>query len=144
MQALAQATQNIKTNTPDDPANPLGTLQSGAALLAKALQQFPELAEAAQMIAAIGGDESQQTQSQQPQGQSYNGTVDFMGTSVEIKDGVGDDGEGNKVYISPDGKVVADDKGRVMGRIENGKFVVIDKDQAAQLEQNKMAERGTT
>jgi hypothetical protein len=38
---LEQITQNIKTNTPDDPAKPLGTFQSGAALLAKALWQFP-------------------------------------------------------------------------------------------------------
>jgi hypothetical protein len=93
------------------------------------------------MIAAIGGDESAE---QTAGGQKYNGTVDFMGTPVEIKDGVADDGEGNKVYVNPDGSIVADAHGKVMGRIENGKFVVIDKNQAGQLEQNKMAERSAT
>lgn len=139
MQALEMATRNIKTNAPDNPANPLGALQSGALLLAKALQKFPALADAAQVLAAIGGDESAGQAAQG--GQKYNGTVDFMGTPVGIKDGVGDI-EGHKVYVSPDGKVVADDKGKILGRVESGKFVVIDKNQAAQLEQNKMAERG--
>lgn len=141
MQALEMATRNIKTNAPDNPANPLGTLQSGALLLAKALQKFPALADAAQVLAAIGGDESA-GQSQAQGGQKYNDTVDFMGTPVEIVDGTGDI-EGHKIYVSPDGKIVADDKGQVMGRIENGKFVVIDEGQAGQLEQNKMAGRGT-
>jgi len=140
---LDQITQKINTQTEDDPAKPLGTLQSGAALLAKALQSFPDLAEAAQTIAAMGGDESGEAAGQTG-GKKYNGTVDFMGTPVEIKDGEGDDGEGNKVFVSPDGAVVADAQGKVMGRIENGKFVVIDKNQGDQLEQSKMAERSAT
>lgn len=135
--ALAQIASGVDTQGNEDPAKPLGTLQSGAVILAKALQSIPELAETAQMIAAIGGDEG----SGQPQGGAkYNGAVDFMGTPVEIKDGVGDI-EGNKVYVSPDGGIVAETSGRIVGRIENGKFVVIDKNQAAQLEQSKMAER---
>src|SRR3990167_3309475 len=130
---LEEITKNVNTKTPDDPAKPLGTFQSGAALLAKALQTFPELAEATQMIAAIGGEEAAEQGGQGGQGQKYNGTVDFLGEPVEIKEGVGDI-EGNKVYVSPDGAVVADAQGKVMGRIEDGKFVVIDKDQAAKME----------
>lgn len=137
---LDQLTANINTEGQENPDSPLGTLQSGAQLLAKVLGGYPALAEAAQMLSALGGDESG---GQSQGGKAYNGTVDFMGTPIEIKDGIGDI-EGNKVYVSPDGAVVADSTGKIMGRVENGKFAVIDKNQASTMEQNKMAERGAT
>lgn len=136
---LDQLTANINTEGQDNPDSPLGTLQSGAQLLAKALSGYPELAEAAQMLADLGGGEGGGNAG----GKAYNGTVDFMGTPIEIKDGIGDI-EGNKVYVSPGGEVVADSTGKIMGRVENGKFAVIDKNQASMMEQNKMAERGAT
>jgi hypothetical protein len=135
MSILKQMSSIVDTDAADNPAAPLGTLASGVTLLNKALQSLPEFAETVQMLSAISGDE------QGSAGEKFNGTVDFMGTPVEVKDGEADDGEGNKVYISPDGGVVADAKGRVMGRVENGKFVILDKNQASQLEKNKMAER---
>lgn len=128
---------NVDTTGQDNPNIPLGTLQSGAQLLAKALSGYPELAEAAQMLSDLGGGEAGVNSG----GKSYNGTVDFMGTPVEIKEGIGDI-EGHKIYVSPGGEVVADDKGKILGRVENGKFAVIDKNQASMMEQNKMAERG--
>ena len=131
-----QMTANINTEGQDNPDSPLGTLQSGAQLLAKALSGYPALAEAAQMLTDLGGGGA-------GGGKAYNGTVDFMGTPIEIKDGIGDI-EGNKIYVSPNGEVVADSTGKIMGRVENGKFAVIDKNQAATMEQNKMAERGAT
>ena len=129
-----QMTANINTEGEDNPDSPLGTLQSGAQLLAKALSGYPALAEAAQMLTDLGGGDA-------GGGKAYNGTVDFMGTPIEIKDGIGDI-EGNKVYVSPNGEVVADSTGKIMGRVENGKFAVIDKNQASTMEQSKMAERG--
>lgn len=133
MTILEQITSGVNTDTPDNPSSPLGTLSSGATILAKALSSFPGLAESAQMIATIGGGE------EQPQGK-YNGDVDFMGETISIKDGVGEI-EGRKVYTSPNGAMVSDDKGQIIGRIENSKFVVIDESQAKQLAQSKTIER---
>lgn len=138
MSALEQIAGQVDTQAgAADPSQPLGTLESGAQILAKALQSYPELAEAAQVIGAMGGDEGEPG----GRGKAYSGTVDFMGHPVEIENGIGDI-EGHGVYVSPDGAVVADDKGKIMGRVENGKFVVIDKAQGERMMQNKMAERG--
>lgn len=140
MSALEQISANVNTQEgAPDPSKPLGTLEAGAQILAKVLASYPTLADAAQVISAmgVGGNE----QMEQSGGKTYNGTVDFMGHPVEIKNGIGDI-EGHGVYVSPGGEVVADDKGKIMGRVENGKFAVIDKAQGERLMQNKMAERG--
>lgn len=123
MPAIAQAPQN--------------TFAAGVAILAKALSGFPEMGEAASVVSAIGGGE----QAEQKNGKAYNGAVDFMGVSAQIKDGVGEI-EGRGVYVSPDGNVVADDKGKIIGRVQNGKFVVLDQAHADLLMKNKMAEKG--
>lgn len=144
MPILEDLSNSVDTQSPDNPNAPLGTLAAGAAMLSKALQSIPELAEAAQMIAAMGGSEDGAVApggGMADKGGKYNGTVDFMGRSVEIKNGIGDV-EGYKMYVTPDGAAVTNDKGLILGRVENGKFVAIDKNYAAKLEQNKMAERG--
>jgi hypothetical protein len=147
MAALDMMTQNIDGTTgKDEQEITLGSIDHGSAITAAALRTIPELREAAQIIATLGGDESEPVDNPQEEGQDsqggYTGTVDFDGTQVEIKNGIGDDGEGNQVYVSPDGAVVADKTGRILGRVENGKFVMLDKSHADMLEKNKMAERG--
>lgn len=54
-------------------------------------------------------------------GQTYNGTVDVMGTPVEVKDGVAEV-QGHKFYVSNDGQMVADEQGRLVGFVQDGKF----------------------
>lgn len=134
MPILEDITSGIDTNSPENPSAPLGTLSSGATLLMKALKSIPELSEAMGMLGEMSD------QPGEVGGKTYNGTVDVLGTPVEITNGIGDI-EGNKIYVAPDGGIVADETGKIMGRIENGKFVVIDQAQASKLEQSKMAER---
>lgn len=127
---LDQLAQSINPQSEDNPSKPLGALQSGASILAAALKNFPELAESAQFLAEIAGVKA------------YNGTIEIMGQQVEVVDGIATDEDGNKVYVSPNGEVVADAKGKILGTVENGKFSVLDKQRAAAMEQSKMAERG--
>lgn len=134
---LDAITKNIDTEVQDDPSNPLGTLQSGAGILSNALKSFPELTEAAYFVAVVGGGEEEKNITR---GNKYNGTIDALGQPVEIKDGIGEI-EGRKIYVSPNGEFVADDKGQIIGKVENGKFGVIDKAHAQKLEQAKLAER---
>lgn len=126
---LDQITQNINPQSEDNPSKPLGTLQAGATLLASALKGFPELAESAQFLAEIAGVKA------------YNGTIEIMGEQAEVVDGIATDDDGSKIYVSPNGEVVADATGKILGSVVNGKFTVIDEQRAATLEQNKLAER---
>ena len=61
------------------------------------------------------------SQAQPQQQAAYNGTVDALGTQVEVKDGVAEV-QGHKFYVSNDGQMVADEQGRLVGFIENGVF----------------------
>lgn len=63
----------------------------------------------------------------QPQQQgAYNGTVDVMGEPVEVVNGVAEV-EGEKYFVSNNGKIVINSKHQVFGYIEDGVFKPLDR-----------------
>lgn len=67
---------------------------------------------------------------------SYNGNVTVEGKPVEVRNGVAKV-EGEPYFVSDNGAMVVNHKGQLIGRVENGQFVVVDADYM-----NKMAEAG--
>ena len=69
----------------------------------------------------------------------YNGTVDVMGTPVDVVNGVANF-EGEEYHISKDGSIVADLERNIVGYIVNKVFHEIDDAHLAVLEQQGVIE----
>ena len=67
----------------------------------------------------------------------FNGTVEVGSKSVEVKNGVVVV-EGQKYFVSHGGEFVANAKGQVIGRIEDKKFVPLNKDMIAEMQDKKL------
>lgn len=52
---------------------------------------------------------------------AYNGTVDVMGTPVEVKNGAAEV-KGQRFFVSNNGMVVVNEKKQIVGFVEGGKF----------------------
>ena len=52
---------------------------------------------------------------------AYNGTVDVMGTPVEVKNGTAEV-KGQRFFVSNNGMVVVNEKKQIVGFIEGGTF----------------------
>ena len=136
MSALEQMTEEVDTQGQNTQGQ-LGSLESGAQALAQALAGYPELAGAAQVIAAMGGDE----QGGQQDGQNvtpYNGTVEYEGKKIPVKNGIAQfDGEEFNVFRVPgaDVDIVIGEGKRFIGIVQNGKFVLATPEISRQLKQ---------
>ena len=54
----------------------------------------------------------------------YNGVVDVEGKPVQVTNGVAQV-DGKPYVVSDNGAMVVDSQGRLIGHIENGKFIVV-------------------
>lgn len=71
---------------------------------------------------------------------AYNGKVDVSGHEVEVKDGEVEF-QGKKFFVSNNGEMVIEEQTKkVVGRIENGKFVPMDAAHETKLREQKLVE----
>lgn len=91
---------------------------------------------------AMGKQKTAQPQ-QSETGQSgtghYNGTVQYQGKPVIVKDSIAEVG-GERFIVSDDGRIVVNDQRQFVGTIQNGKFMPVTPELIEQFKQEGVFE----